>query len=142
MNRRLKQLKEKPWRASIVDTRLMIDGIERMQNLLEEILPLAMGASCTYNGRPEADRTQHCCDWSGVVEDICDVLGLEAPGPMPDEKHHGGIVLQQIAESCDGWECSGCGETWSLWDGTPSENHINYCSGCGRRVVGEEPWVQ
>lgn len=54
------------------------DGV-KLRELLADILPLAMGASCAYNGSPEADRTQHCCDWSGVVEDIYDVLGREKP---------------------------------------------------------------
>lgn len=30
--------------------------------------------------------------------------------------------------------CSLCGEDWLLNDGTPEENHMNYCPRCGARM--------
>ena len=47
--------------------------------LLDDILPLAMGESCFYNGHPEADQSVHCCDWSPIVDRICKALGREVP---------------------------------------------------------------
>ncbi len=31
----------------------------------------------------------------------------------------------------DTWECSNCGQLWTLVDGTPKENNMNYCPACG-----------
>jgi hypothetical protein len=47
---------------------------QETRQLLEEMLPLAMGASCFYDHHPKADRTQHCCNWSYIVEQIYEVL--------------------------------------------------------------------
>lgn len=32
------------------------------------------------------------------------------------------------------WVCSVCGEPWTLVDGTPSENNMNYCPNCGAEM--------
>lgn len=55
-------------------------------------------------------------------------------------RERGTTILHQMDYESDGWECQECGEAWSLMNGTPSENHMRYCNGCGRRVAGEEPW--
>lgn len=52
---------------------------EAMRELLIDILPLAMGASCMYDDHPDADPTVHCCEWGPVVDRICKVLGRERP---------------------------------------------------------------
>ena len=36
------------------------------------------------------------------------------------------------------YECSSCGEAFSLIVGTPKDNGYNYCPHCGARMVGEE----
>ena len=35
------------------------------------------------------------------------------------------------------WVCSVCGEPWTLIDGTPKENNMNFCPNCGSRMRGE-----
>lgn len=40
-------------------------------------------------------------------------------------------------EDCT-WECSSCGEPWTLIEGTPKQNGMNYCPNCGARMEGEE----
>ena len=35
------------------------------------------------------------------------------------------------------WECSLCGEIWQLMEGTPEENHMNYCHNCGAKMSME-----
>lgn len=34
----------------------------------------------------------------------------------------------------DTWECSKCGEPWTLNYGTPQENNMNYCPNCGAKI--------
>ena len=36
------------------------------------------------------------------------------------------------------YECSACGEAFSLIEGTPKDNGYNYCPNCGSEMVGEE----
>lgn len=43
----------------------------------------------------------------------------------------------------DGWDgiyyvCSECGCPWTLIDGTPYDNGMNYCPNCGARMKGGE----
>lgn len=35
------------------------------------------------------------------------------------------------------YQCSLCGEEWTLNDGTPVENNMNYCPRCGARMDGK-----
>lgn len=37
----------------------------------------------------------------------------------------------------DTYECSRCGEPWTLIEGTPKENNMNYCPNCGADMRGE-----
>ena len=42
------------------------------------------------------------------------------------------------------WQCSVCGNEWQLMDGTPEENHMNYCQQCGAYMSAddeEECWI-
>ena len=38
----------------------------------------------------------------------------------------------------DTWSCSVCGEPWTLTEGTPKDNGMNYCPNCGARMDGKE----
>ena len=35
------------------------------------------------------------------------------------------------------YECSQCGEPWTLIDGTPEENNMKFCPSCGADMRGE-----
>lgn len=37
----------------------------------------------------------------------------------------------------DTYECSQCGEPWTLIDGTPEENNMKFCPNCGADMRGE-----
>lgn len=69
---------DKALRHVEIENRNLEQQSASMREVLEEILPLAMGASCYYDRSPGAT-PQHCCDWNGVVKHICDVLGKEYP---------------------------------------------------------------
>lgn len=36
------------------------------------------------------------------------------------------------------YECSRCGEPWTLIEGTPKENNMNYCPNCGAKLDWSE----
>lgn len=37
----------------------------------------------------------------------------------------------------DTYECSQCGEPWTLIEGTPKENNMNFCPNCGAEMRGD-----
>jgi hypothetical protein len=82
---------------------------------------------------------EYCFDYG--MEDTCDEF--EDPGedcfiPMPAEvtkKLSGSTCLWQLD---DGFWSGKCGIAWSLDEGTPEENKINFCPGCGKMVVAVE----
>ena len=48
-----------------------------------------------------------------------------------------GEWILHIDEETNAWECSLCHEVFQLMDGTPEENHMNYCHNCGARMSME-----
>ncbi len=38
-------------------------------------------------------------------------------------------------EEYDYWQCKECDLHWTMLDGTPEENGMQYCPQCGRRIV-------
>ena len=38
---------------------------------------------------------------------------------------------------CGTYVCSKCGEPWTLIDGTPVENNMNFCPNCGAALTDE-----
>ena len=45
-----------------------------------------------------------------------------------------GIWLRHDDDETNAWECSICHNIWQLMDGTPTENHMHYCSYCGAKM--------
>ena len=35
------------------------------------------------------------------------------------------------------WTCSRCGEVWTLIDGTPDDNNMDFCPACGSPMTDE-----
>lgn len=50
-----------------------------LRELMGDILPGAMFASCNHKNHEQADPTFHCCDWSEAVEKIQKALSIPAP---------------------------------------------------------------
>ncbi len=65
-----------------------------------------------------------------VLSDICYKLS-----ELPSAERKGKWIERD--EDCT-WECSACGEPWTLIDGTPKQNGMNYCPNCGCDMRGEE----
>jgi hypothetical protein len=54
-----------------------IDRALKAEELIRDILPMAMWESCRYREHAEADPTTHCCDWNEIAERIREVLNDE-----------------------------------------------------------------
>jgi hypothetical protein len=63
---------------------------------------------------------------------ICDesIIALRALLAQPDK-----CEWAQEDESSDAWD-TGCGHTFLINDGTPSENGMRYCCFCGKTLIG------
>ena len=59
----------------------------------------------------------------------------EAPSAEPERKT-GRWLYKPNEYDDDTYECSQCGEPWTLIDGTPKENNMNYCPNCGAEMRG------
>ena len=46
-----------------------------------------------------------------------------------------GKWLQYEDKDTNAWECSNCHDVWQLMEGTPAENHLNYCQYCGAEMT-------
>lgn len=69
------------------------------------------------------------------TSDVMDVLQA-LPSAEPERKK--GKWLHKPNEyDDDTYECSRCGEPWTLIDGTPEENNMNFCPNCGADMRGE-----
>ena len=51
--------------------------------------------------------------------------------PTVDPVKHGHWIKTDYEGT---YECSVCGEMWTLNDGTPEENNMNYCTRCGAKM--------
>lgn len=45
--------------------------------------------------------------------------------------------IYKFDRDTESWECSECGTLWTLMCGTPEENDMRYCTGCGRKLREE-----
>ena len=72
-----------------------------------------------------------CGDLRKLLEEIKAI-----PSAEPERKK--GKWLHKPNEyDDDTYECSRCGEPWTLIEGTPKENNMNYCPNCGADMRGE-----
>lgn len=57
---------------------------------------------------------------------------------LPSAQKTGRWIEQD--DSWDGvyYECSVCGEPWTLIDGTPWDNYMNFCPNCGADMRGDK----
>jgi len=46
--------------------------------------------------------------------------------------------MTSIDEDMEIWQCSECDSLWTLNDGTPKENGMEYCPKCGRKIIYKE----
>lgn len=44
----------------------------------------------------------------------------------------------EVFDYDNSYRCTSCGEIWTLNDGTPEENNMNYCTYCGADMRGKK----
>ena len=95
---------------------------------------------------------QHCTAWAGLHEcqpkvgDDCPYVDeadckltimRDALELLKEQEAKTGKWIEQ--DGYDGdvyYDCSACGESWVMIDGTPQENGIHYCPHCGAKMEG------
>ena len=58
--------------------------------------------------------------------------------PTVDAVKHGYWIPKSGYDGDEYYDCSVCGESWVLNDGTPQENNMNYCPRCGAKMDGDK----
>lgn len=69
---------------------------------------------------------------SAISEQKAEIDRLKAEQPK-----HGHWIEQEGFDGDVYYDCSVCGESWVLIDGTPKDNGMIYCPHCGARMDGE-----
>lgn len=70
-----------------------------------------------------------------MVVDVKDIQKL--PPVTPQEPKTGHWIEQDGFDGDTYYDCSECGESFCLIDGTPTDNLYNYCPNCGARMESE-----
>lgn len=64
-----------------------------------------------------------------------DYYGHVTPLVQPSRKGH--WIEKEDFNGDTYYDCSECGESFCLMEGTPTDNLYNYCPNCGCRMVGD-----
>lgn len=57
--------------------------------------------------------------------------------PLKEQEAKTGHWIEKEDYNLDTYyDCSVCGESWTMIDGTPLENGMNYCPHCGAKMEG------
>ncbi len=76
---------------------------------------------------------------SSVDVTVIDVGALKSALPLvariAELESEKAATCEWTEDESDGSWDGACGEKWCLEDGTPANNNMNYCPGCGRHLV-------
>ena len=95
--------------------------------------------------REEAIKTlQWYVDDAGISwEDFTEAFDMALNALRPVGREHvekvwrGDWKFEPDIYDCGTYVCSKCGEPWTLIDGTPVENNMNFCPNCGAALTDE-----
>lgn len=62
---------------------------------------------------------------------------VEVPSADVAEARHGKWIEQEDGFGDTYYDCSCCGESFCLIEGTPADNMYNFCPNCGAKMDGE-----
>lgn len=72
----------------------------------------------------------------GVLTDTMSLaIALVRAVPSADRPQGKWIVFDEESNT---YGCTNCGEPWTLMEGYPSENNMNFCPNCGARMKGAD----
>ena len=99
----------------------------------------------------ELVKALRCCSTQTCDNEACDYMGMGWPGCAAGLAHDAAAAIEELQAQLpkrgewketemgwDGdtaWVCSVCGEPWTLIDGTPKENNMNFCPNCGAKMT-------
>ena len=84
----------------------------------------------------EALRTPLPCYGNDLLQDsmtLAKAIVKNIPSAEPERKK-GKWVYKPNEYDDSTYECSQCGEPWTLIDGTPEENNMKFCPNCGAKL--------
>ena len=71
-------------------------------------------------------------DYKGIMSYIDDAIAL-----LKEQEAKTGHWIEKEDYNLDTYyDCSVCGESWTMIDGTPWENGMYYCPHCGAKMEG------
>jgi hypothetical protein len=106
------------------------DEIDELYNLVEECIQFGnmdgMNGSCHYCKEDRPELFQACWDENSK----------NYKPKLPKDKivENNTSTYTLIDEDINTWECSECKEWWTLIEGTPKDNYMNYCPKCGSKI--------
>ena len=113
-----------------------IDGIQLEQ--LKEC-PFCGGQAELYKEDEDENWIHVRCRECWAETDGCDtVKTATSQWNERVETRPQGRWRQYDEEEANAWECSVCHNVWQLMDGSPAENGMKYCQGCGAEMVLED----
>lgn len=76
-----------------------------------------------------------------IIRDKADEVTAKVREQIDKERKSNRGMWIEVDDGWDGsyWECSVCGEPWTLIVGTPLSNSMDYCPRCGAKMDGERP---
>lgn len=74
-------------------------------------------------------------DYNALVEFIDE--SLRSVSRSREKVWRGEWKFEPDIYDCGTYVCSKCGEPWTLIDGTPVENNMNFCPNCGAAMTDE-----
>lgn len=75
------------------------------------------------------------CPYEG--QECIDRLKADALAMLKEQEAKTGHWIEKEDYNLDTYyDCSVCGESWTMIDGTPWENGMNYCPHCGAKMEG------
>ena len=86
------------------------------------------------NTQNECDRDCINCDLLRADEEIFSAYDMAIEALQEPERKKGHWEDFDCGNS---YRCTSCGEIWTLNDGTPEKNNMNYCPKCGADMRGE-----
>lgn len=114
-----------------------------MSDLINRIKPCPCCGSTnvhTYNSR-SAQYRQYSIKCMKCGLRVCKATLMEAKEVWncrtEPEPKKGKWVYKPDEYDDNTYECSQCGEPWTLIDGTPEENNMKFCPNCGAKLEWE-----
>lgn len=108
------------------------DALQRLTDVQQEIEAVL----AQFEKEPYAEQSRRVWQETQGRMRICPVTGGVGIGTPPPQQQAEPVTCTWTPEDDDtGTYSSACGELWSFIDGGWKDNRVNFCHGCGGKVV-------